>query len=332
MCRPIKPSRWRSSTALAAGLLVWSGFAVTGMAHSDSVNRARRRESNSSGLQSFATRCKAPGVLVCEGFDSPGKFIAARWPSSGLYPAGDGAIHGSIDKEVRTSGMGSLRFEIPPHSGANASGYWKQAFGRSFGENGTFFVQFRQRFSEEMLKTDWGDTTWKQAIFHNAAATCGEVELTTVQYYHNGFPIMYTDCGARALYTSGGNPPMKLEQGDYNCWYGKYNKKDCFLYPANQWVTFYFRVSIGRWEKPDSTIDAWVALDGEHYKQWIQMPGFLLKNSHPGQDYDTVTLLPYMTNKDAGAEHPVAYTWYDELIVSTRPIAPPVASSSGGSE
>ena len=327
MWRLTKSSRG-TRTALAAGLLVWSGFGVTDRARSDSENRAPRRASKSSMLQSFQMRCTAPGVLVCEGFDSPSKFIEARWPSSGLYPAGDGAIHGSLDKAVRASGTGSLRFEIPPHSGANASGYWKQAFGRSFGENATFFVQFRQRFSEEMLKTDWGDTTWKQAIFHNAAATCGDVELTTVQYYHNGFPIMYTDCGARALYTSGGKPPMKLEQGDYNCWYGEYNKKDCFLYPANQWVTFYFRVSIGHWGKADSKIDAWVALDGEDYKQWIQMPDFLLHNSRPGRDYDTVTLLPYMTNKDAGVGHPAAYTWYDELIVSVRPIAPPVASIS----
>ena len=331
MWKPTRCGGWKSAI-LASALVLSVGALLTSLAHSDSIIHASVKELDSSGLQSFQMRCKAPGVLVCEGFDTTNKFIEARWPSSGLYPAGDGAIHGSIDKAVRASGAGALRFEIPPHSGANASGYWKQAFGRSFGENQTFFVQFRQRFSEEMLKTDWGDTTWKQAIFHNSAATCADVELTTVQYYHNGFPIMYTDCGARALYTNGGDPPMKLEQGDYNCWYGKYNKKDCFLYPVNQWVTFYFRVSIGHWGQADSTIDAWVALDGEGYKQWIDMPNFVLKNSHPGNDYDTVTLLPYMTNKNAGAEHPVAYTWYDELIVSTRPIAPPAASASAGSE
>jgi hypothetical protein len=279
-------------------------------------------------LQDFETRCKAPGVLVCRGFDSSADFAEARWPTSGLYPAWDGVLRGKMDIAVKTSGKASLRFEIPPHSAANASGYWRQGFGREFGENSTFFVQFRQRLSREMMEVNWGDTTWKQAIFHNGSATCADVELTTGQYYHLGFPVMYTDCGAHPLYTNGGNPPTKLEQGDFNCWYGKYSEKDCFYYPANQWVTFYYQVSVGHWGKPESSINAWVALDGQSYKQWIQMTGFVLKNDHPGNDYDTVTLLAYMSNKDASVAHAAAYTWYDELIVSTLPIAPPTASSS----
>ena len=167
----------------------------------------------------FETRCHGADVLVCEGFDSPQIFSAAKWPNSGLYPAADGALHGTFDTTVKSSGNGSLRFEIPATSSANAAGYWRQSFGRKFGEGTTFYVQFRQRFSKEMLKNDWHDTTWKQAIFHNGSATCGNVELTTGQFYHAGFPNMYTDCGNRGLRTNEGKPPTKLEQGDYNCWY-----------------------------------------------------------------------------------------------------------------
>jgi hypothetical protein len=286
-----------------------------------------REKTETQGLQDFATRCKAAGVVVCEGFDSEADFAPARWPAVGLYPAWDSVLRGSMDTSIKASGKASLRFEIPSHSADNASGYWRQRIGRSFAEGSTFYVQFRQRFSPEMLKNKWGDTTWKQVIFHNSAATCSDVELTTGQYYHAGFPIMYTDCGSRGLYTNGGNPPTKLEQGDFNCWYGQYNEKDCFHYPADQWVTFYYQISIGHWAKPDSTIRAWVALDGQPYKQWINMTGFVLNNSHPGADYDTVTLLAYMTYKNEKIEEPVAFTWYDDLIVSTKPIAAPVASS-----
>ena len=183
--------------------------------------------------QDFNTRCHAAGVFVCQGFDSPLINIAARWPAQGLYPGGDNQIHGKFDREEKASGEGSLRFEILSHTGQNAAGYWRQPLGRNFGPGATFYVQFRERFSPEMLKNDWGDTTWKQVIFHNESATCGAVELTTVQYYHSGFPIMYTDCGSRALVTNNGDPPYKHQQGDYNCWYGKTNGKDCFLYPAN---------------------------------------------------------------------------------------------------
>jgi hypothetical protein len=280
--------------------------------------------------QEFYLRCHSAGVLVCVGFDSPTDFVPAKWPGSGLYPAGDQVIRGSFDTTVKASGKGSLRFEIPSHSGANAAGSWIQRFGRNFGEGTTFYVQFRERFSPEMLKNHWGDTSWKQVIFHNAAATCASVELTTGQYYHDGFPIMYTECGGRGLYTNSGTPPYLLEQGDYNCWYGQYNAKSCFMYPANAWVTFYYQVSLGHWGKPDSSINAWVALDGQGYRQWIRMPHFILRNEHPGQDYDSLTLLTYMTNKDASKDLPTAYAWYDELIVSTEPIAPPTASDDVG--
>jgi hypothetical protein len=277
--------------------------------------------------QDFGTRCQAPGVLVCQGFDSSHVIVPAKAPASGLYPAEDVVFRGTFDPAIKASGNGSLRFEIPTRTGANGAGFWRQAFGRSFGRESTFYVQFRQRFSKEMLKNNWGDTTWKQVIFHNGPSTCDDVELTTVQYYHDGFPTMYTKCGARTLYTNGGNPPTKLEQGDYNCWYGQYNARDCFMYPANAWVTFYYEVSIGHWGLPDSTINAWVALDGRPYKQWIQMRNFVLDNDHPGTDYDTLTLLPYMTAKSNKLDLPTAYTWYDDLIVSTTPIAPPIAST-----
>ena len=278
--------------------------------------------------QDFNTRCRAAGVVVCQGFDSPLINIAARWPAPGLYPGADNLIHGKFDRTEKVSGGGSLRFEILGHTAANAAGSWRQPFGRNFGPGSTFYVQYQERFSPEMLKNDWGDTTWKQVIFHNESATCGEVELTTAQYYHAGFPIMYTDCGARGLSTNNGDPPTKLEQGDYNCWYGKTNGKDCFLYPANQWVTFYYEVSIGPWGKPESTINAWTGTEGKPLRQWIRLQNFVLNNDHPGHDYDCLTLLTYMTNKDAGKDLPNAYAWYDELIVSSKPIAPPAPATA----
>jgi hypothetical protein len=289
---------------------------------------AETQGSKASEFQDFEARCKAPGVLVCLGFDSPGSFAPAKWPATGLYPSGDGVFRGTFDTAIKASGKGSLRFEIPAQSGANAGGYWRQALEHEFGESSIFYVQFRQRFSKEMLTNRWGDTAWKQAIFHNERETCGDVELTTVNYYSVGFPTMYTKCGARSLFTNNGNPPTKLEQGDYNCWYSRYSAKDCFFYPTEQWVTFYYQVCVGHWGKPDSSINAWVALDGQAYKQWIKISDFTLDNDRPGRDYDTVTLLAYMTNKSDKVDHPVAYTWYDELIVSTEAIAPPTKSSS----
>lgn len=300
---------------------------ITAFVYAKTETTLKLTDAATSTLQDFKSRCRAPGVIVCKGFDSVEDFIAARWPASGLYPAADQVIRGLMDKDIVASGRGSLRFEIPTHSPANAAGSWRQNLGREFGEGTTFYVQFRQRFSKEMLKNNWGDTSWKQVIFHNSGATCADVELTTGQYYHDGFPIMYTDCGGRLIATNNGIPPYQLEQGDYNCWYGHYDAKSCFFYPVDQWTTFYYEISIGHWGKPDSNIQAWTALDGQGYKQWIKCPNFILRNENPGKDYDTVTLLTYMTRKSTQIDHATAYTWYDELIVSTEPIAPPTASS-----
>jgi len=286
--------------------------------------KAAADNATSQEPQDFETRCKAIGVLVCIGFDSPSDFLPAHWPASGLYPAWDKLIHGSRDPTIKASGKSSLRLEILPNSAANAAGFWRQSFEHSFGPGSIFYVQFRQRFSKEMLTNNWGDTAWKQVIFHNEGSTCAQVELTTVEYHSSGIPIMYTDCGDRALYDENhGQPPLLLQQGDYNCVFEHINRKDCFHYPTEQWVTFYYQVAIGHWGKPDSTINAWVAPDGQPYKQWVKMPHFVLKNDHPGNDYDTLTLLAYMTNKDMKINHPPAYTWFDELIVSKQPIAIP---------
>jgi hypothetical protein len=289
----------------------------------------------STALQDFQTRCAQAGVLICQGFDDPTVFAPAVWPGSGLYPSDDGVtIRGTLDPTVTASGAGSLMFTIPSLAGSNSSGYWRQLIGKSFGARSTFYVQFRQRFSPEFLTNKWtqvggGTTWWKQEIFSNNKGTCADVELTTINQYSNGWPTMYSQCGADNLYQDLGNGDLLLEQGDssstgYNCHYQSPTASTCFMYPANTWVTFYYKVSIGDWGQPNSTIQAWVALPGQPYKEWINIQNHALFNSAPGNDYDMVTLLPYMTNRDASVSAgPVSFTWYDELIVATQPIAAP---------
>lgn len=282
----------------------------------------------------FRERCAAGGVLVCEGFDDPSLFQPAIYPGSGLYPAGSGLFKGTMDSTVVASGKGALRFEIDPYTSANSAGFWRQIFGKSFGPHSTFYVQFRFRVSPEMLTQNWGDpvgnTSWKVAIFHYLSKTCGSVEITTQNNYLYGIPILYTDCGSRSMYTNGGNPPFLKQQGEtsssgYNCKFGTDYHKDpnCLRFVPNTWMTFYYQISIGDWGKPNSYIQAWAALPGEPYKQWVNMPNFVLDLDTPGHYYDSIDLLNYMTGKDPKANHSVGYTWYDELIVSTKPIAVP---------
>jgi hypothetical protein len=176
-----------------------------------------------------------------------------------------------------------------------------------------------------------GTTYWKQEIFSNDQSTCGNEELTTVNDNDNGYPVMYSQCGQDIFQTSIGNGDYLNEQGSssttgYNCHYQAANNVagSCFMYPANTWVTFYYKVTIGQWGQPNSAVQAWVAVNGQTYQEWVDMPNHTL-NQDPGlPGYDMVTLLPYMTSRNGTiSAGPTAYTWYDELIVSTQPIGAP---------
>jgi hypothetical protein len=287
----------------------------------------------SGGGQDFATRCAAAGVLKCVGFDTAASVAPATWPAPGTYPVRQGQATQSpvFDADVKSSGAGALKFILPGRTGSDVAGQWRQDLGMNFGPGSTFYIQFRQRFSSEMLSIRWADFSgsFKQVIFHNFEATCSDVELTTQNNYNNNIPIMYTDCGARGMWTNNGVPPYLLQQGDYNCAYDNEGSSSCFHYSANEWLTFYYKITLGNWGQASSTIQAWVAREGQPFKQWVNMPNFRLNNTTPGKNYDYLTLLPYMTDKNSGVDHVTAYTWYDDLIVSTRPIAPPLGVSAG---
>ncbi len=267
----------------------------------------------------FQARCSAPGVLVCVGFDTASEMASGK----NLFPAWDGQIRGKADTAIKASGTSSLRFEVPAFSSANTSGYSLWDMGKSFGPGSTFYVQFRERFSPAMLDTRFESDGWKQIIIHRAQTSCGNVELTTQNQWSRGFPIMYTDCGARSLQNNLGGGDYMLQQGDYECRYSS-RPAGCAMYKPNQWMTFAYRVQVGEWGTPTSSIQAWIGYEGEPLKQWINQSNFVLKyGDSPADAYSKIQLTPYQSKKKNTQDHPVAYVWYDELIVSTQPIAGP---------
>ena len=100
-------------------------------------------------------------------------------------------------------------------------------------------------------------------------------------------------------------------------------------YAADDWMTFQVRVKIGTWYKNnrsyhrDSEVELWVAREGERSRRAVVHTGYDLANTKPGAKYGKIWLLPYHTGKDASQEHPVGYTWYDDLVISREPIPDP---------
>ncbi len=289
----------------------------------------------------FAARCAASGVLVCQGFES----IPKTTGGDGLYPIlGSNSYAGVLDTSVKASGAGALRFDIASKSGDDPAGHWEQGFTKSFGANSTFYVQYRQRFDTNFITFNWGSTgsgtSPKQSVFYDGNATpCDAVELTAVDYYSSGVPIVYSECGDNAAYGDPNNigsysKTGNLQQGSsktsgYNCpqdrgTQGTGNGVGCFEYVADKWITFYFQVDVGTWGQANSSVQAWMSVDGGPYQQWVNVKNYTLRQG-AGKSFNRVMLTPYMTGKSASIANPLSHTWYDELIVSTSPIAAPGA-------
>lgn len=283
----------------------------------------------------FASRCESKGVIRCFGFDAIDQ-VAPQ-----LTPAADGRLHSSIDTSVSASGAASLRFDVLPRLGANSSGAFALDFPRQFGSGEEFFVQWRQRFDREMATRAFRKGEgWKQAIIGEgggppaSSRSCSANEVVVQNEYHRGFPQMYHSCGAKDSQYESLAPKLPpsdfLLQDATGCRYSDQRAARCFRYREDQWMTFQVHVKIGTWYANksgsyhrDSTVELWVAEENKPSVLVISLPDYDLVHDSPEQKYGRIWLLPYNTNKDDSEDHPIAHTWYDELIISTRRIPDP---------
>ena len=291
--------------------------------------------------QDFAARCAAPGVVLCKGLDSTSDI------SANIQSAGDGTIQGTLDTSNKTSGTGSLRFTLRAGvTDTNIGGAYSTSMGHTFNVGDTIYVQWRQRVTPEFLSnnTNYWQSSVKQVNVHGPSSTCQGAEYTTAFYGDGNKPEMYTNCGdgfdtnalTNVLCNGTCSGDILLQQGSsltpsplgdgYNCHYnnqvaGTGDGSGCFFMPANTWVTFYEKIQIGAFGGTTSAVDAWVSVNGGPYKQFQRAAGIKF-NNNGDNNFQMIRLETYMTELKRAA--PVTtYIWYDELIVSTQPIARP---------
>jgi hypothetical protein len=260
----------------------------------------------------FEQRCADPAVVKCVGFDTPAEVDPFVYP-----PHGATEKRGRVVTDVKASGAGALRFDVPFTTAADTSGAYWQNFSDDlsvqFGEGQEFFVQGRQRFSPAFLGRGW-----KQAIIGEGdrpgvtVYSCTQLEIVTQNTDQRGFAQLYHSCGRKD---------------------GRYEPLDnvrAIPYRPNQWMTFQVQVKIGRWYqndrryRRDSTVRLWVAEEGRPSKLAVNQTGYDLANENPAARYGKVWLLPYGSfRKVPSQREPIAYTWYDELLVSRSRIADP---------
>jgi hypothetical protein len=189
------------------------------------------------------------------------------------------------------------------------------------------------------------------------ASSCTTLEVVPINIYHQGLPILYHSCGGKddqyepLIEPINGGADFYLENGirQPGCLYSQQGAAPCFRYQPNEWMTFQIHIKIGTWYqndshqyRHDSVVQLWVAREGQPSQLVIDFSphdpacqarmesvpdcqtGYDLANDRVGvARYGKVWLLPYDTGRDGTVAYPTAYTWYDELIVSTQRIADP---------
>ena len=305
-------------------------------------------------------KCVRQGVVNCFGFDDAAA-LHYTWPAGtacdyalkgkknyrfGNRRQGRGntvavvqdgkCVFPEIDPTVTHSGTGSLRITIPSHSYADSGGHFTEVFGRKRDgdPDGTYigpgspngnvlYFQFYERFDENFLSTNFRCAEgacggWKQVIWYGNppnGRSSSSLEVTINNGWQRGVPQMYGQAGSDYYGI----------QDARGCTYkadartgGDYTEPPCIRYKANQWMEFTGRIEIsGGSNQPTSHVQLWI--DGEpaiDYKQAkIDWSGA------SGEGFGQFLLSPYQTNKDASQAHPAGHVWYDDLIISTQPIA-----------
>ena len=288
----------------------------------------------------FATRCADANVVRCYGFED-----ANDLGNRTLGRSGDNRKMMALDTAQKTSGNSSLKFTIEGNTGADTSGsfflHFADDFSQRFGAGSEFYVQWRQRFSPDMVRAFAGGNGWKQIIIGagdtpgNIEYSCSEQETVIQQdkrLPNGGFPNMYHSCGRfDTLEFHDGTQVRMQHQGPPYCYYPDDPDGGCFKYRADQWLTFQVHIKIVSWNQKNSTFQAWAAYEGQSSVKIFDtdIAGAITyyRNNDPDAFFGKVWLTPYNTNKSSSEAHPTAYTWYDDLIISRARIPDPDATA-----
>ena len=362
---------WNTSTAsngshtIAATATDTSGNTTTSAAVTVTVSN-----STSNALADFQSRCAGSGVIRCVGFDTSADIQGNAAP--GMPKIMPGLTTPSIDTTQSASGGGSLHFAVPASAAsANTSGSFDVDFSDDFSQqidsliNGDpaslttacggkpcgneIWIQWRQRFDQNMLQHFAGSNGFKQIIVGEGdtpstiAYSCSDLETVVENSNQFEIPRMYHSCGVKldeydpldvntGKTDSNGNglfSPQNMAGGWVACTYAAEVNiptiPPCVPYYANQWMTFQLHIKVGTWYpggvtssggppgvfKHDSTIQLYVAQEGQ--------PSELILDFHPGA-----------TSAACDAQQqdiPSCQTGYD--LVNPTAYGQPAASGSG---
>lgn len=293
--------------------------------------------SNGSGGSTFQTRCAAPGVIRCVGFDSPADISGVYGNPTGILPGSLGSP--TLDTTVMASGASSLKMTIPSTTGAasDPAGSYFANFSDNLltkmdscnidAANCEFYIQWRQRMTPGFANYfHFGDSGWKQAIIGagdntgcspgstaSCFSSCTDIEVVDQNTDLHKFAQLYHSCGAKDNSYEGLQEPTTgfadfyLQNAIRNpggCVFSNPTIPPCIGFVPNTWMTFQIHVKVGTWYvnnshvyKHDSIIQMWVAQEGQ--------PSVLILDFSPQPG------APGLTCQQTQVSEPACQTGYD---------------------
>jgi hypothetical protein len=263
--------------------------------------------------------------------------------------SGNRCMYPTLDTTVKHSGASALKFTIPTMSRDNSSGSFSEPFKRlpnnkflyispNSPDGNVLYFQFYQRFDANFLSIDYQCKSgtcygWKQIIWYGNAphgSSSSTVEVTQNNGGQRGFPQMYGQQGHDPYGeqdVNGCTYAKATSQGGSGTGYDSRPNYSAPLNPAcvhfepNRWMEFTGRIEVrGAANAPESRVQLWVdgqlVIDyGKAKINWDDATG------GDGDGLGSFEITPFHTDKDETQNHPEGTTWYDDLIVSTQPIA-----------
>jgi hypothetical protein len=333
-----------------------------------------------AAAEDFATRCAAPGVLKCVSFDTDADFNTGAGGGQGAWGArygvlpvgGTSTYRTARDSSIKSSGTSSLRFDIPASAGSDV-GAWFTNFtdDLSFqvGEGAEVYVQWRERISSGILNVNYlqsdgvslsggiklidvsaGDLPACNLGSANSTVcptSCWDFEVVVQNLNQDEMPQMYASCagpyGYHPMYgrTSNWTAQNGVSGSGDGCVYPNYPAPPCVRLVANEWMTFQVHIKVGHWNQFDSTIQMWMAREGQPSVLLVDcsptavdkcnepndnvgdVNGWYLFNSNPTYKLGKVWLLPYHTGRSGQFTYTATNVWYDDLVISRNKISDP---------
>lgn len=232
------------------------------------------------------------------------------------------------------------------------------------GEGQELYVQWRQRIDQNILDTTYvaNDGTSLAAGIKLAdisagdrptcmlgsgdsqlcPTTCWDFEVVLQNIDQFELARMYANCaGPQAYHQMMGVTSNFTVQNGVGCLYPDYTAPPCVRLAGNEWLTFQIHIAVNAWNTYTNVIQMWMAREGGSSVLLVDcsstasdkcndgagdVDGWYLFNSDTNYKIGKVWLLPYQTNRGTQSQGVATSVWYDDLIISTQPIADPTGA------